>query len=221
MARFSVANFRENILQSVPKQAGNVNISARLLLGLNPWKCSCDNSWMIKWLQSLRNQLLDPGDIICKAPANVYGRNVLESSEKDFCVDPVQHTLTITLSIVVPIFAIIVILVITVIVFYKLRKKCYKRWKFHPFDRDECIGEDMNFDVFLCCNSEDHNPHGLRILELIESKGYRVCYHLRDFLAGAAIADNMIQAMQRSKRTVCLLSNNFLQRLHEFLFKYY
>jgi len=73
----------------------------------------------------------------------------------------------------------------------------------HPFDRDECDGEDMDYDVFLCCSSDDNTSHGLRILQLIESKGYRVCYHLRDFLAGAPITDNMMQ----SKRTV----SNFLQ----------
>jgi len=95
---------------------------------------------------------------------------------------------------------------------YRLRVRLYRRWKFHPFDRDDCVGEDMDYDVFLCCSSEDHNPHGRRILELLESKGYRVCYHLRNFLAGAAITENMIQAIERSKRTVCLVSRNFLAR---------
>jgi len=98
-------------------------------------------------------------------------------------------------------------------VVYRLRVRLYKRFKFHPFNRDECVGEDMDFDVYLCCSSEDHNPHGLHILEMIESRGYRDCYHLRDFLAGGAITENMIQSVVRSKRTVCLVSNNFLQRL--------
>ena len=66
----------------------------------------------------------------------------------------------------------------------------------------------------------DHNPDGLRILELLESNGYRVCYHERDFLAGAPIMDNMIQSIKRSKRTVCLLSTNFLQRCVSFPFSY-
>jgi len=96
--------------------------------------------------------------------------------------------------------------------FYKLREKCYKKWKFHPFDRDECVGEDMDYDVFLCCSSEDEDPHALRIVDLMESNGYRVCYHERDFLPGSLITDNMIQSVERSKRTVCLISDNFLRR---------
>ena len=212
VARVGVANFRGNMLQSFPRHIDSVNISARLLLGLNPWKCSCDNSWMIEWLQSLSDRISDPEDIICRSPARIRFRNVLKSTEVHFCDDPVQDTSKKTLSIVAPIFAIIAILVIISLLVHKLREKCYKRWKFHPFDRDECIGEDMDYDVFLCCSSLDHRPHAVRILELIESNGYRVCYHERDFLPGSLITNNMGQSIERSKRTVCLISNNFLQR---------
>jgi len=215
VSRFTVANFQGNKLHSFPRPVSTMNISARLLLGSNPWTCSCDNSWMITWLQSLSGQISDPGDIICSSPARMYGRNVLKSTENDFCVDPVhnaQRNLTLAVSVASTIVAVLVVLVIVGLMIYKLRVKFYRRWKFHPFDRDECVGEDMDFDVFLCCSSEDHNPDGLRILELLESNGYRVCYHLRDFLAGSPIADNMIQSIQHSKRTVCLLSTNFLQR---------
>jgi len=70
----------------------------------------------------------------------------------------------------------------------------------------------MDYDVFLSCSSEDNTPRGRHILELMESKGYRVYYDLRDSLAGLAVVDNMIQAIKRSKRTVCFISRNFLQR---------
>jgi len=94
----------------------------------------------------------------------------------------------------------------------RLWVKLYKRWKFHPFERDECDGEDMDYDVFLCCSSEDYEPHGRTILAQIESKGYRVCYHERDFLPGTLITENIARSIERSKRTLCLLSHNFLQR---------
>ena len=168
LSHFSVANLRGNLLQSFPKEADTLIISAKLLLGLNPWRCSCDNSWMIQWLKSLSGQILDPGDIICRYPARMYGRNLLKSTENDFCVDPVQRVLTITLSSVTPVVAVLVILITGGILFYKLREKCYKRWKFHPFDRDECKGEDMDYDVFLCFSSEDEDPHALRILHEME-----------------------------------------------------
>jgi len=210
ISRLSVVNLRGNMLQTFPRRAEGVNISARLLIGVNPWRCSCDNSWMIGWLQSLSNQLSDQGDIVCRSPSRMYGRNVLKSTAEEFCVDPVERYVAVIVSLTVAIAA-FVLLVIAGLTFYKFRVKFYKKWKFHPFDRDECIGEDMDYDVFLCFSSEDENPHAVRILELIESKGYRVCYHVRDFRPGL-ILDNIAESIRRSKRTICLVSANFLTR---------
>ena len=142
----------------------------------------------------------------------MYNRNVLKSTEEDFCVDPAQRILTITLSAASAVVALILMLVIAGLLMYNMRQKCYKRWKFHPFDRDECLEEHMDYDVFLCCSSDDDRPHGRHILERIEANGYRVCYHERDFLPGQLITDNMGHGIERSKRTMCLISNNFLRR---------
>jgi len=211
LSLFSVVNLRGNMFQAFPRQTNTVDISAKILIiGGNPWSCSCDNSWMIGWLQSLSDQILDPRDIVCRSPSRMYGRLVLKSTAEDFCVDPVKRYVVIIVSLTVTI-ATVITLVIAGLVLHKFRVNFYKKWKFHPFDRDECVGEDMDYDVFLCFSSEDENPHGLRILELLESKGYRVCYHIRDFRPGL-ILDNIIQSIQRSKRTVCLLSTNFLTR---------
>jgi len=64
VSRFSLLDFRGNKLESFPRQTDKVNISAKLLIGDNPWTCSCDNSWMIGWLQSLYDQISDPGNIV-------------------------------------------------------------------------------------------------------------------------------------------------------------
>ena len=69
----------------------------------------------------------------------------------------------------------------------------------------------MDYDVFLCCSSLDNELVGSRILDSIEANGYRVCYHERDFMPGL-ITDNIEKSVTRSKRTVCLLTNNFIRR---------
>jgi len=171
--------------------------------------CSCDNSWMIGWVKSMSHHLADTGDMICRSPSRMYGRNIIKSTEEDFCVDPVKQALTISMSTVASAF---ILLISAGLLVCKLRIKFYKRCKFHPFDRDDCVGEEMDYDVYLCCSLEDNNPHGKHILELIESKGYGVFYHLRDFLGGVPIMENMMHGVVRSKRTVCLVSNNFSQR---------
>jgi len=139
-------------------------------------------------------------------------RYVLKSTKEEFCVDPVERILSLTLSPIFAVAAVIILLVTTGIIIYRLRVKFYKKWKFHPFNRDECVGEDMDYDVFLCCSSLDNDPHGLRLLEEMESNGFRVFYHERDFLPGQLITDNMARGIERSKRILCLLTNNFVTR---------
>ena len=52
-----------------------------------------------------------------------------------------------------------ILLISAALLIYKLRVIFYKRWKFHPFDRDACVGEDMDYDVFVVfCSSHGADP---------------------------------------------------------------
>ena len=203
-----------NQLQSLPSSVAAVSLEkVRISLGRNPWKCSCDASWMSSWLRSVKHSLTSTSDITCSTPSRFLKRNIMSISSEKFCVDPtseaVKRTLTISLSSAA---AVVTVLLSICVIVYRLRVKLYARWKFHPFDRDECLREDMHYDVFLSCSSNDNLPHGNGIRQQLEQRGYRVCYPPRDFIAGEAIADNIYNAVVRSKRTVCLLTARFLQR---------
>lgn len=203
-----------NRLQSLPQSIKAVNLERTYFsFGRNPWKCSCEASWMSDWLNSVSGSLTDPNDINCASPSRLKSRNVISMNATVFCEEPrsesawVQTALVISLSLVVGVVAVLLSLGLIV---RRLRVKLYSKWKFHPFDRDECLGEDMDYDLFFSCSSEDHDPEGRRILETAESKGYRVCYHYRDFMPGL-ILDNIEASVSRSKRTVCLLTKNFIR----------
>ena len=135
-------------------------------------------------------------------------------SSETFCADPtseaVKRTLIISLSSTA---SVVTVLLSVCVIVYRLRVKLYTRWNFRPFDRDECFGEDMDYDVFLSCSSNDNLPHGNEIRQQLQQSGYRVCYTPRDFLGGLSIFDNIYNAIVRSKRTVCLLTANFLYEL--------
>ena len=57
----------------------------------------------------MSDHISDPGDIICKSPSRMYGRNVLKSTEEDFCVDLVKRALTIALSAMASVAVILVL----------------------------------------------------------------------------------------------------------------
>ena len=203
-----------NQLQSLPSSVAAISLEkARISLGRNPWKCSCDASWMSSWLRSVRHSLTSPNAITCSTPSKFRNRNIMGFDRNTFCVDPTSEAVKRTLQISISSTAgVVIVLLSTCVIVYRLRVKLNTRWKFHPFDRDECLNEDMVYDVFLSCSSNDNLPHGNGIRQQLEQRGYLVCYPPRDFVAGEAISDNIYNAVVRSKRTVCLLTAQFLQR---------
>jgi TIR domain len=82
----------------------------------------------------------------------------------------------------------------------------------------------MTYDVYLCCAFEDREI-GREILSRLEQdgdrddaderllpkSGYRVCYHDKDFMPGSTITENIQQAIECSKRVVCLVSPHFIR----------
>ena len=79
----------------------------------------------------------------------------------------------------------------------------------HPSIRQRRMRQrDMEYDAFLCRPHED-TQLALLILKYLEANNYKVCYHLRDFEVGETIDNNICKAIQKSKRTVCLVSNRF------------
>jgi TIR domain/Leucine rich repeat/Leucine rich repeat C-terminal domain len=204
----------DNDLTKLPSEAvKSTNISSRLRiirLDGNPWSCSRDDSWFATWLTSVKQSLMNPNGIVCNTPGRLRGRNVLSVPEEEFNTDPVIASIRKVLP--TSISAIFVVTLATCLAVYRWRVRIFVRWNIHPFDRDDCIGEGLEYDVFLCCSSSDHVKHGLRILQELESRSYRVCYHLRDFAAGRLVMDNINLGVTHSKRTVCLLSDSFMQR---------
>ena len=118
----------------------------------------------------------------------------------------------------------LVICLVTII--HRYRVAMFVRFNIHPFDVDECHGEDMIYDVFVTCAYEDRDI-GLEIvdrlgnIDAVEDRAqrmlkrpkavFKVCYHERDFLPGEYIADNIQTAIEKSKRVVCLLTNSFIR----------
>ena len=110
------------------------------------------------------------------------------------------------------VFSILFIVGVALFAAYRLRFVLFKRWKFHPFDRDDCVGEDMEFDVFLSYSSDDYHPDALKLVDILGNEGYKVCFHERDFQPGDTIENNLTRAIERSKRTICLMTINFIRR---------
>ena len=56
------------------------------------------------------------------------------------------------LQVFVPVFVGTVLLVVLAsVLVYRYRVNVFIKFNLHPFNVDECEGEDMAFDAFVCC----------------------------------------------------------------------
>lgn len=194
----------DNSMMRVPREYTQLNITSRSIsLQRNLWDCSCDRDWMHDWFNSVSVHLSSPSSILCHSPRRLRGTSIMKMHKRAFCVDPVKRAVAVCLAAV---FGTVGLFIAICVAVYCLRVWMHRRWQFHPFDRDECVGEDMDYDVFLSCSADDQETHGRRLLELIQSKGYRVCPPT------AYATDDVMSAVSRSRRTVCLLSKHFIKR---------
>jgi len=210
-----VIRLNANRLQTLPPSiSGSVDVATTHLdLSDNPWRCSCNDRWIIGWLKQIADRLTSPDDILCQFPLNLNKKNILILTDEDVCADPFSRSTK--LAVMISLSTIVGVVAASTVVFLVVRRCRYAlfaRYRFQPFDRDECVDEDMHYDVFLCVSEDDVRPHGDRILELLESNGYAVCFEERDLSFGSNISVNLSNALAHSKRTVCLVSENFLNR---------
>ena len=71
----------------------------------------------------------------------------------------------------------------------------------------------QEFDIFVSYCHEDTEWVCQQLRPRLENSqtSFRLCLHERDFVAGAAVADNISAAINTSRRMVLLLSRAFLR----------
>lgn len=213
-----------NLLISLPQSATNhfFWFLSNIRLGENPWSCSCDV--MAEFIPMVMNRSMvisDYSDMFCKETgenANFSMKDVLVkrctniTSEQVFEIKQFDNwpnilkilVITVAAIILTTFFIIIVICLWRPIVLFAHRKcKCCVR-KRYPEDGDK------SFDAFLAYSHKDDDYVTREFIPRLENElKYRLCVYYRDFPIGGTIADTVASSINRSKRTILLVSKNF------------
>ncbi len=175
----------------------------------NPFVCDCKDLDLYRILRVPRysKHLTNLAYLTCARPLKLRGRRfeTLLDSELD-CDSP---PLPLILGVSVGGFAVLAMSVLGFLFYNRIRLYRWSGHKLHPWDRDECVGENKEFDVFVSHASEDEE-WTLQLIEDLESRGFKVLFHKRDFEPRATIIDNIMMAVDKSKRTICILSPSFI-----------
>lgn len=231
-----------NRLTTLPQEAAwtTVNVSSssssvsavfdgdlRIHMKGNPWSCHCTELWQVRWMRHYHARVVDIDAVLCAAPVGLRNKKIASLTDDEVCPS------TSRLSFVVAAVCVGVVVVVVGLAVLCRRSSRHRRGccRNKPFDDDgallvdssnDCGGDNddgrsifdeaYQYDAFVCCSSSDHVTHGRNLLEMLEQNGYRVCYHLRDFVAGVYILRNIVDSILSSRRTICLLTENFIKR---------
>ncbi|XP_056635360.1 toll-like receptor 6 [Diorhabda sublineata] len=200
-------------------------------LGSNQWSCDCNYVSKFKtWLQVNYGKVVDANKIMCmynnvtKAlgpnMSDFNGTscvNVFTGSNRAVVESQAMNDYLPLLLVTMCVFIASVVIVCGA--FYYRRelrvwiysrcglRMCYKTTAF-----EEQQDKDRLFDAYVSYSVKDEAFVSQVLAPGLESgdPGYRLCLHYRDFNVSAYVADTIIEAVESSRRTIIVLSKNFI-----------
>ncbi|XP_076359046.1 uncharacterized protein LOC143251678 [Tachypleus tridentatus] len=214
-------NYLTEVSNDIIKQVEDLQ-NLNLRLGKNPWKCNCHALEFKLWLTENLHKVTDIEDIYCSKPLELDGtlHNELLVQIPDTVLCPhnnwPQKIKLISISVISLIFA---VLLFVASVFYYRNKRTFIAYMYiHLYGIFKCfftekeLDEDKIFDAFISYGSSDRDV-SFSILKELENKEphFKLCIHDRDWLVGNAISWNIVNSVQSSKKTILVISKDFLE----------
>ncbi len=203
-------------LEEFPKELSNSGSLVEVYLQGNKFRCDCDTFWIRSWLNNNTHVGKEPNSLICFS-GKAKGKRLIEITQEDVgCYDPLRNKNKQMQKILLSVsgsFVAVSILVAVVLKFKgHIKVWLYAHFNFHPWDKVEEHVDDKDYDAFISyCEADEHWVYDTLVPYLEAPQcGFHLCVHLRDFVPGVAITKNITTAIECSRRTILVLSPNFL-----------
>lgn len=124
--------------------------------------------------------------------------------------------LPLLLSTLVTFFLLLVICMAGFFFRHEMRVWAHSRFGVRIFYRHADVDQedrDKIFDAFISYSSKDEAFVAEELAPVLEmgNPPYKLCLHYRDFPVGSFLADTIVQAVESSRRTIMVLSENFIK----------
>ncbi|XP_066280315.1 toll-like receptor 13 [Branchiostoma lanceolatum] len=189
----------------------------------NSFACTCDIEWFRDWTASSMNVTSGVQGVYfeaytnytCASPKSLRNKPLIDINfDKLGCKSKLEVYVAIGLSVT------FFILIVSVILMY--RYHWYGRYAMFllraKFNKYELIREEeenpKTYDAFVAHNSHDSAWVIRQLLPQLERGDppeFRLCLGDRDFQPGAPIVDNIAESIYESRKTICVITRNFLE----------
>ncbi|XP_046578071.1 low-density lipoprotein receptor-related protein 1-like isoform X1 [Haliotis rubra] len=147
--------------------------------------------------------------------------NCIFTHTGDTCAEVIQRKTIVTVAgnwkawLIGSVVVVLVVLGLLVLVAYVLMKKrnifiMRVLYYFQPHEDDD----GKEFDAFVSYKSSPEDEtfvYKTLYQELEKQRSFKLCLHQRDFVPGETIANNILWAIEKSRRTILVLSPNYME----------
>ena len=211
-----------NKLRSLPREVETMNFTT-LALDQNLFKCDCQTKWMKHWLLRNERQVNNVEKVLCTS-GHTLGHPMITLSDDEFICLPVKNDTFFDIeersfptgNILAAILGgLLFLIMIVAILLYKyhgeMKVFMFTHFNWHPFDRIDDSDPTKIYDAFISYSGNDHQWVVETLQQRLENHDppYKLCFHYRDFRAGAPIVENILKSVDESKRMLMVLSPSF------------
>ena len=203
-------NLSNNQLEDLPDFLKELKHLTSIDISNNKFRCDCDALWMTRWVLERGSPVETPRDIACVSGQG-QGKHLIDLRKDDVgCNNPLIHSL-----ICLAVIFILTIILASVIYKYKgyIKVWLYVRFHFHPWDNIKENPQDKDYDAFVSFSRKDADLVLKILLPYLEAPqcGFHLCVQDRDFVPGATITKNITTAIKYSRRTILVLTPDFIK----------
>uniref|UniRef100_A0A1Y1LF69 TIR domain-containing protein n=1 Tax=Photinus pyralis TaxID=7054 RepID=A0A1Y1LF69_PHOPY len=199
-------------------------------LGENLWSCDCHYVQKYRtWLQVNLGKVLDSAKIVCNLNNSTKSVGLLMTdfnstsctaysiSSHAIVESQVMNDYLPMLLVAMCVFLASVVIVCGAFYYRKelrvwIYSRCGLRMCYKTTAFEEQQDKDRLFDAYVSYSAKDDAFVNQVLVPGLEGAdaNYRLCLHYRDFNVSTYVADTIIEAVESSRRTIIVLSKNFL-----------
>ncbi|CAL8304028.1 unnamed protein product [Lota lota] len=175
-----------------------------------PLSCSCQNRQLQNWtLNNYKVQLIYLHSLPCQGNTNDHFYNF----DTNVCFVDLGKYLFFTTAAVIFVFSVVPLFHVKLYWKIKYGYYVFRAWFSEQWRKLREDEENCEYDAFISYNFYDEHWVLEQLLPNLEGNGssFKLCLHHRDFEPGRNIVDNIVSAVYGSRKTVCVVSRNFLQ----------